>query len=163
MATFTTETFSKYDDYMTPKKVWADINHLIPPCKIIWEAFYGNGKSGDYLSELGHEVIHEDIDFFSSDKGDIIISNPPFSMKKEVMYRLKELDKPFIMVLPISTINTNYFRATFGNKIQIIIPQRRIQFMKLEKNKTASLNGRCNFDCAYFCYRINLPRDIYFL
>ena len=29
---------------------------------------------------------------FDNDKGDIIVSNPPFSKSKDVMYRLKELD-----------------------------------------------------------------------
>ena len=56
---------------------------------IIWEAFYGDGKSGDYLTYLGLNVIHEDIDFFESDEGDIIVSNSPFSKKKEVFTRLK--------------------------------------------------------------------------
>ena len=64
MAGFHTKTFTKHDDYMTPKKAWEDIKHLIPPNKIIWEAFYGDGSSGNYLKELGFNVIHNDIDFF---------------------------------------------------------------------------------------------------
>jgi len=163
MATFTNETFKTFDNYTTPKKIWEDINHLIPR-KVIWEAFYFNGTSGQSLKELGHQVIHDNINFFSSDEGEIIVSNPPFSLKKEVMFRLKALDKPFIMVLPISTLTTNYFRETFADKIQLIIPRQRIQrFMKLDKNGNEVLQGRCNFDCAYFCYQINLPQDIVFL
>jgi hypothetical protein len=66
MAGFNTKTFKKNDDYMTPKYAWENIKDLIPKDKIIWEAFYGDGKSGDYLTELGFEVIHKEIDFFEN-------------------------------------------------------------------------------------------------
>ena len=80
MAGFHTKTFLKHDDYMTPKYAWENIKEYIPRDKVIWEAFYGDGKSGKYLEELGFNVIHEQIDFFEEDKGDIIVSNPPFSL-----------------------------------------------------------------------------------
>ena len=85
MADFTHKTFLKDDDYMTPKYVWENIQEYIPKNKVIWEAFMGDGKSGEYLKELGFEVIHNDNDFFLSNEGDIIISNPPFSKCKEII------------------------------------------------------------------------------
>ena len=54
---------SKHDDFMTPNYAWDNIKHLIPTDKVIWESFYGDGTSGDYLRELGFDVIHEDIDY----------------------------------------------------------------------------------------------------
>ena len=63
MAGFNTKKFSKHDDYMTPKYAWEAIQSLIPKNKVIWEAFYGNGNSGKYLSELGFDVIHKEVDF----------------------------------------------------------------------------------------------------
>jgi len=83
---------------MTPKYAWENIQHLIPKDKVIWEAFYGGGKSGEYLKELGFDVIHDEVDFFENDLGDIIVSNPPFSLSKAVIKRLFELDKPFIII-----------------------------------------------------------------
>ena len=107
MAGFHTKTFLKYDDYMTPKYAWENIKHYIPPNKDIWECFYGDGKSGRDLEEIlpNNKIIHDPIDFFKNNLGDIIISNPPFTKKKEVFTRLKELDKPFIMICPLSMIN----------------------------------------------------------
>ena len=102
MAGFHTKTFAKHDDYMTPKYAWENIEQFIPKDQVIWEAFYGDGNSGDYLRELGFKVIHEEVDFFDNDLGDIIVSNPPFSHSKAVMKRMKDLDKPFIMILPIN-------------------------------------------------------------
>ena len=146
------------DDYMTPNAVWDSIKHLIPKDKIIWECFFGDGQSGEYLRELGFEVIHEEIDFFDNNKGDILISNPPFSIVPKILDRLFIIDKPFIMILPASKICTNYFRKYKDKKLQIIIPRRRIQFIK-----NNCLTNRCNFDCYYYCYNINLENDIIWL
>jgi hypothetical protein len=164
MAGFHTKTFLVYDDYMTPKSAWEAINHLIPKNKVIWEGFYGNGKSAEYLRELGYNVIHEKIDFFENNLGDIVVSNPPFSKAKEVLKRLKELDKPFILIMPISKLTTSYFRECFkgDNDFQFIIPRKRIQFDKLVDGNEEKLN-KCNFDCVYYCYKIGLQNSITWL
>jgi hypothetical protein len=159
MANFTTDTFKIHDDYMTPKSAWENIQQLIPRDKILWEAFYGDGKSGTHLKDLGFDTIHEPIDFFENDLGDIVISNPPFTKIKEVLQRLLVLNKPFILIMPSSKINTQYFRRMFKDKkIQIIIPQKRIQFIKLPFDPKNSLS--CNFDCFYYCYQMELENDI---
>ena len=166
MAVFNTKTFTKHDDYMTPKSAWENIKQYIPKVEI-WEAFYGDGESGKYLTELGFNTIHEDIDFFENDKGEIIVSNIPFSMSKEVLERLVELNKPFILIMPSSKINTQYFRKLFSNiddPIQIIIPRKRIQFVKTVNGKVPeNYKSCCNFDCFYYCWKMNLPRDIVWL
>lgn len=165
MAGFHTKTFLKHDDYMTPKYAWENIKHLIPKDKQIWEAFYGDGKSGSYLKELGFNVIHESVNFFENNLGDIVVSNPPFSKSKEVLTRLKELDKPFILILPSSKINTQYVRENYKNQgLQIIIPRKRIQFQKLVDGVVPeNFKNACNFDCFYYCYKIGLERDIIWL
>jgi len=164
MATFNHTGFLKHDDYMTPKSAWENIKSIIPKDKTIWEAFYGDGKSGEYLTELGFKVIHEKIDFFENNKGEIIVSNPPFSLAEKVLKRLKEIDKPFIIILPVSKMNTQYFRKLFKNdkELKLIIPKSRIHFNKLVGGKTPDKWGKaCNFDCYYYCYKINtLPNQI---
>jgi hypothetical protein len=163
MAGFHTKTFIKHDDYMTPKIAWENIAHLIPKDKLIWEPFYGDGKSGEYLKELGFNVIHKEIDFFENNEGEIIITNPPFSQIKKILVRLKELDKPFILILPSSKLNTSYIRE-WSNKLQIIIPRKRIHFLKLiDGIQPENLKNACNFDCFYYCYKMNLAKDITWL
>jgi hypothetical protein len=167
MAGFHTKTFLKHDDYMTPKHAWENIRHIIPKDKVIWEAFYGDGKSGTHLRELGFETIHEPIDFFENNEGDIIVSNPPFSKSKEVFGRLVELEKPFILILPSSKINTQYVRNLFKDqkdKLQIVIPRKRIHFEKQIDGKVPeNWKNACNFDCFYYCWKIGLERDITWL
>ena len=167
MAGFHTKTFIKHDDYMTPKYAWENILHLIPKDKIIWEAFYGDGKSGEYLRELGLNVIHEPIDFFEEDPDhwDIIISNPPFSKSKEILTKLKQVDKPFILIFPSSKINTQYIRELYKNtELQLIIPRRRINFeKKIDGVVPDGWGNRCNFDCFYYCYKMGFENDIIWL
>ena len=170
MANFQNETFLKHDDYMTPKSAWENIKDYIPKNKVIWEAFYGNGDSGTYLQELGFtRTIHQDIDFFKNDLGEIVVSNPPFAKIPEILKRLKELNKPFILIMPSSKINTQYFRKIFldvieKDPIQIIIPKKRIQFIKTENGVIPeNYKSCCNFDCFYYCWKIGLEKDIIWL
>lgn len=167
MAGFNTKTFLKHDDYMTPYNAWENIKDYIPKDKIIWEPFYGNGESGKYLDQLGFKVIHEEIDFFENNKGDIIVSNPPFTKCKEILERLIELDKPFILILPAPKLFTQYIRKLFSDsktQLQIIIPRKRIQFIKLVNGKKPDdFKEKCNFDCFYYCYKMNLEKDIIWL
>jgi hypothetical protein len=165
MAGFHTKTFLSHDDYMTPKSAWEAIQHIIPRDKVIWEAFYGDGKSGDFLKELGFNVIHQEEDFFENDLGDIVVSNPPFTKCPEVLERLKSLDKPFILIMPCIKLVTQYMRRLFSgdNDLQIIVPRKRIQFKKLIDGKEAESKNACNFDCFYYCYKIGLPNAITWL
>lgn len=163
MAGFHTETFTEHDDYMTPRSAWENIQHIIPKNKILWEAFYGNGQSMQYLQELGYTVEGgENEDFFQHNKGEIIVTNPPFTIIPAILERIIDLDKPFILIMPSSKINTQYFRKLFARRIQIIIPRKRIQFEKIVDGKKVESN-KCNFDCFYYCYKMNLERDIIWL
>jgi len=164
MATFQYKSFMKHDDYMTPRYAWEHIKDYIPRDKMIWEAFYGDGKSGSHLQELGFNVIHKEVDFFENNLGEIVVSNPPFSQIGAILERLVAMDKPFIMIMPSSKINTQYFRRILKDKIQIIVPKKRIHFEKKVEGETPKKwKNACNFDCFYYCYKIGLKNDIVWL
>ena len=130
---FHNKRFKVDNEYMTPKTAWENISHVIPKNKIIWESAYGDGESGKYFKDMGYNVYHEPLDYFTEEpaKWDIQITNPPFSKKKEWFTRAKEFNKPFIILCPSSMICTQYIRKLFnGEKLQIIIPRKRIQFIK---------------------------------
>lgn len=151
---------------MTPKYAWEDIKEYIPKDKVIWECFYGSGDSGKYLTELGFNTIHKEIDFFKNNEGEVLVSNPPFTIIPQILERLVELGKPFIMIMPVSKMSTQYYRKTFKNieLPQIIIPKKRIQFIKTVDGKVPdNYKSSANFDCFYYCWKMNLPRDIIML
>ena len=114
---FKSKYFKKNDEYYTSKNTWQMIVQFIPKDKVLWECFYSEfSKSADYLRELGFDVISEDIDFYKYNLGDIIVTNPPFSDLKKIMIRLYEIDKSFILIIPISKICCKYMKI-FKNKI----------------------------------------------
>ena len=104
----------KHDDYMTPFSAWEDVSAYIPRHLTLWEAFYGDGTSGHHLTELGFDVIHEDVDFFEHDIGECVVTNPPFSELPRVLARLRELGKPFVVIMPC-------FRAKDAAELQAAI------------------------------------------
>ena len=81
------------------------------------------------------------------------------------MTRLKELDKPFIIISPSSMLNTQYIRNLLkDDKLQIIIPNKRISFIKkINGVIPENWGNRCNSDCFYYCYKMNFQKDIIWL
>jgi len=149
------------DNYITNSDEWKRIKEYIPKDKIIWSPFYCDGKQKEYFKDMGFDIIHEDKDFFAYEpEFDLIIDNPPFSKKREVLVRLKELDKPFILIAPSMMLSYKYFQELFKDHIQIIIPQKRICFKNLNSDKK---NYTPPFASFYYCYKINLERDITWL
>jgi hypothetical protein len=150
------------DNYITNKYEWERIKDYIPTDKIIWSPFYCDGKQKEYFKELGYDIIHENKDFFSyTPEYDIIIDNPPFSKKNEILNKLNDLNKPFIIICPSMMLSYKYFQTNFKDKnIQLIIPYKRMNFKHLNSNKK---NYSPPFASFYYCYKMNLPKDIIFL
>lgn len=159
------QNYKKNNDYATSKYIFQMLTSFVDKSDIIYEPFYLNGSSKTYLNELGYnKVIHYNENFFENYNNyeyDIIISNPPFSIKKKVFQKLYDIDKKFIMIVPVSTITKLFIKEIFKNdidKIQIIIPNRRLQF-----EKDGNVNKRCWFDCVFLCYKLNLNSSIVYL
>jgi hypothetical protein len=162
--------FRNYDDYYTPKSAWEQINHLIPKDKIIWEAFCLNAnksKSAEYLTELGNKVVYDtNMDMLENEpeKWDMIISNPPFNtkIKLQILKRLVELDKPFILILNSLNTFAKYIRDIFKDKfndLQIITPSNKIHFIRLNEDNTLTYTKTCSFYSVYLCYKMNLSNE----
>jgi hypothetical protein len=148
------------DNWMTPEEAWIAINQWLPKDKVISEPFFHNGKSGDVLRKLGCTVVHENLDFFRYNFGDVVVTNPPFSLKKEVFTTLVQRNKPFIMICPANVIHTKYIRELFKGSIhplKLIIPYRRIYFDRPE-SLNATERRRPNFDCYYYCWQMG-PKE----
>lgn len=153
MATYSHYSPKLFDDCITSEEIWKDIVPYIPKDKKIWCPFYFNGDMK--LRNFGFDIIHNDEDFFENNRGEIIVDNPPFSIKKKILERCLELDKPFILIMPVSVLCYQYFQK-FKDMIQILIPPRRYNF-------APDLKSSASFDCLWFCYKMNLEKDIIFL
>jgi len=149
------------DNYATDKLGWEIIKQYIPIDKVIWAPFYCDGKQKEYFKDMGFDIIHEDRDFFSyTPQYDIIVDNPPFSKFKDICIRLKELDKPFILIGFSKIILMKWFQRLFKDDLQVIIPFKRPTFTHL----TAPKKGYTPpFGVQYYCYKMNLEKDLIFI
>ena len=155
---------TKDDEFYTFAKDWQKIEQYIPKDKIVWEPFSNGDFEGvDYLKSITKELISNTGDFFAADdEGDIVITNPPFSIKRQVLQRLKELDKPFIMILPTLTLQTKYLKQIYGDDIQVIMPTNKIFFYKWIDGEKVHYD-KLSYYCCYICHKMNLPKDFILL
>ena len=149
------------DNYTTDKKGWEIINQYIPKDKIIRSPFYCDGKQKEYFKELGIDIIHEDKDFFTyTPVFDIVIDNPPFSKMKDICIRLKQLDKPFILISFSKVFLLKWFQRMFKDNLQVIVPFTRPTFTHLTNGKKGYTPP---FGVQYYFYKMNLQKDLIFL
>ena len=163
----TAKTDKASDEVYTPKYA---IQPLIKYLKqfntnaIVWCPFdmeYSNYVK--VLNEEGFEVIHSRIDegknffFYEPEcEYDIIVSNPPFSQKDNVLKRLYELNKPYAMLLPVPTLQ-GQTRFPYLKDIQYLGFDKRINYYK-DLDMTKTQDG-VSFGSCYLC-RNFLPRDL---
>ena len=148
------------DNYITNREDWEKIKQFIPTDKKIWSPFYCDGMQKEYFKDMGFDIIHEDEDFFENNKGDIVIDNPPFSKMKDICIRLKELDKPFILVAFSKVMLMKWFQRLFKDNLQVIIPFTRPTFTHLTNPKKGYTPP---YGVMYYCYKMNLPKDLVFI
>ena len=131
---------------------------------IIWCPFdLANSKYVEVLSAIPNvKVINTHIDtgenffFYEPEYYDIIISNPPFSCKDDVLKRLYELDKPYAMLLPIPTLQ-GQTRFPYMKDIQYLGFDKRINYYR-DATMTKTQDG-VSFGSCYLCKKF-LPKDL---
>ena len=155
-----TGAFRVKDEYYTPKVLVQAIIPYVPSGATVWCPF--DTADSEFVIELraaGHAVTYSHIasgqDFFEYEPAeayDVIISNPPFTRKLDVLDRLYKLGKPFAMVLGLPILNYQEVGAFFMDKpLQLLIVDKKVSF----DGNTSSFNN------SYFCNRL-LPRDLMF-
>lgn len=156
------------DSQYTPSYAVLPLLEFLPiPNKncVIWCPF--DDETSEYvkiLKKAGFTVIATDIehgyDFFeyTPDDFDIIISNPPFSLKDKILKRLNELGCPYAMLLPLPTLQGEK-RFDDLNGVQALIFDKRINFYKDKEHKATQ--GGAAFASIYICKHF-LPQNLIF-
>ena len=153
------------DEVYTPSYAVKPIIKYIKPGSIVWCPF--DTIDSAYVEELnaaGFTVIYSHIDngqnFFEyePDEYDVIISNPPFSIKDDILRRLDELDKPYAMLMPLPALQgQKRFKYLKGS--QALIFDKRINYFK--DLKTKEIQKGISFASIYICKNF-LPSDLLF-
>ncbi len=163
---------SQNDEFYTPKYAIEPILKYLKQSSVVWCPF--DTKDSNFvkvLEESGHKVVatHKDVqdgDFFSDSTipaidYDYIVSNPPYSIKKEVFVRLFNLGKPFAMLVGVVGLfeSRSRFEMFKNNDFEIMYLNKRVSFFKDFSEQKPSLNPP--FSSVYITKGI-LPRKIVF-
>lgn len=164
----TAKTTTASDEYYTPREAVLPILEYVEQggFRTVWCPF--DTEESEYvkcLRELGVEVIATHIDngqnFFyyePEEDYDCIISNPPFSVKDDILKRLSEIGKPYAILLPLPTLQGQK-RFDYLQDSEALIFDKRINFWK---NKEHTLMNRdVAFASIYICKNF-LPEKLIF-
>lgn len=159
-------TSDKTDDSLfTPYYAVDHIIKYLPKDKKIWCPFDIEEWSAfsSRLKECGFDVISTHIDkgqdFFEYEpkEWDLIVSNPPFSLKDKVLERLYSFNKPFAILLPLNSLQGKTRYKYFKQGIQILSFDARVSYH--DKDHMDNVVKGSPFATAYFC-RDLLPKDL---
>lgn len=92
---------------------------------------------------------------------DYIISNPPYSLKGDVIDRLFEIGKPFAMLVGVVGLfeSLHRFNLFKSHEFEIMYLNKRVSYFKDYAEQKPSLNPP--FSSVYICSKM-LPRTIVF-
>ena len=154
----------KQDDLFTPAYAVDPIIKYLSKDKIIWCSWDCEWSAlYQRLKEEGFKVVRSSLeegeDFFEyePDEWDIVVSNPPFSIKDKVLERLYSFNKPFAILLPLNSLQGKTRYKYFKQGIQILSFDARVCYH--DKNHMDSVVKGSPFATAYFC-RDLLPKDL---
>ena len=158
-----------YDECQTPPYA---LEPLYPYLSIdwhIWECAVGRGVLATALGLKGYDVYGTDInqsvpiDFLKRTTllpTDIIVTNPPYSLKYEWLEHCYYLEFPFALLMPVEMLGTARGQRLFNRYgIEVIFMSPRVDFYMPNKGYEG---GGAQFPTAWFTWKLNLPNQINF-
>lgn len=144
----------KNDELYTPEYAIIPLLKYLPKNIKIWECTdFGDSNITKVLKNNEYEVISthkKDFDFLKDQADfdfDMIITNPPYSLKNEFIEKCYEYNKPFCLLLPLTSLEGVKRGKLFRkNGIEVIILDKRIRYIK--KSKTNWFNS------SWFCWNV---------
>ena len=124
----------KGDECYTPSYAVEPLLEYLPKDKVI------SSEGKDFLKDKLPEF-------------DIVVTNAPFSKKDAFIKKCYELNKPFALLLPITTLQGNRRGQWFMEKdIEVLVLNQRVDFTG---------KGSPHFGVGWFCYNL-LPEKLIF-
>lgn len=163
----------KGDEYYTPRYI---VEILLPfiklkgyktvwcPCDKEWSEYV------QVFQENGLNVIHTHIDdgkdflhFEPTEEYDIIITNPPFSIKNKIFQRCIELDKPFCLLMSATSIQSASFIKVLSRvkKFHVMMFDKRISYSGDRPPFPSWYYSSGLFDKTEFYIYKNDPKELY--
>lgn len=156
------------DEFYTPPYAIEPLLPFIPRDKVVWCPFdTERSHIPRMIRERGNVAVatHLDMgfDFFTSGcMGEVIVSNPPYSMKNEVFEHLFALGRPFAMLVGIVGLfeSQRRFRMFRDNQFEMMYFNKRVSYFKSYDDQKPALNPP--FSSAWVCSGL-LPQSNMFV
>jgi hypothetical protein len=152
------------DECYTPAYGVEPILAHLPKGAVVWCPFDTEESQFVKLSRAaGHHVVHSHIadgkDFMTyepAEHWDVIISNPPFTNKRETFARALTFNKPFALIMANTWLNDAAPKQLFRDKdLQLLMFDKRMEFLQGD----GRVNNKITFSSSYFCWNL-LPKQI---
>ncbi len=152
--------FQKNDEYFTPSYAVYPIMKRLKAGATVWCPF--DKKESEYvrlLSRHGFTVVYGHIqtgqDFFKTaiPDCDYIVSNPPYSLKNEVIKRLYEIGKPFAMLVNFQGIfdSRERFRMFKENRVEMLWLSPRVNYLTGNREPPQRVPFQSGYLCSGIC------------
>ena len=159
---------NKNDEFYTPEYAIKPIVKYLKPYSTIWCPFdTEDSLFVKIFNKEGFSVVYSHInndeDFLTCaiKDCDYIISNPPYSIKGDILRHCFEIGKPFAMLVGVVGLfeSQKRFEMFSNNEFEIMYLDKRVSYFKDYGEQKPSLNPP--FSSVYVCSGI-LPRQIVF-
>ena len=155
---------SQNDEFYTPRYAIIPLVKYLPKGVTVWCPFDTQESLivktlVDYGWTVSASHISTGCDFFDTEvQGDVIVSNPPYSLKYEVFKRLFDLNLPFAMLVGVVGLfeSQKRFDMFSENEFEIMWLNKRISYFKSYYDEKPSLNPP--FSSVWLTSRL-LPRE----
>jgi hypothetical protein len=154
------------DDFQTPGYAIEYLLPFIPMESVVWDPACGKGNivkafaANDRMGigtdlSIGRDFLLETGNPYNLDA--VLVTNPPYSIKDAFIEHCYKIGYPFALLMPLTALEGQKRQACYKQHgLQLMILPRRISF------ETPNNAGRSWFATAWFCWKLNLPRDLYF-
>ena len=139
------------DECYTPKEALLPLIEYLDKSKLYYDCTSGvSSNIVDFLNNNGFRCLSSmGKDFLTThppSEGDVILTNPPFSKKDKFIEKCYNLQKPFALLLPVSSLQGQKRGKMFSKfGIELLVLNKRVDFTR---------KGSPHFGVAWFCYRI---------
>jgi len=152
----------KNDECMTLSYAVKPILKYIPKGAVVWCPF--DKEYSEFVKQIRktNKVIRSHIsdggDFYKyepKEHWDCIVSNPPFTAKRNIFERALSFGKPFALIMSNTWLNDSAPKILFKDKdLQLLMFGQRMKFLNNGK-----IDNKITFSSSYFCYNF-LPKQI---
>ena len=146
------------------------VNNIVSKNDVIWLPFdnefsniYKTLKQHDYNIVMTNLENGQDFYIYQPEKWDIIITNPPFSGRTNLMNRLISFDKPFIILQATQYFNNQFavnYLCNYSDDFKFLMPRSRMSFLtyKEDENIIRSDKNGASFYSFWLCYKTKLTK-----